>query len=109
MNLKERKEKIKQLRAEADAKNAEAFDLIKNCLHKIVHQEPDEFGYGFAECEGCDTQFGWYCPDSPDHVCHYFTENSNVELMTGELIISPPHKYETYDCCLYCGHPGERK
>lgn len=41
-----------------------------------------------ARCDHCGERLGWWCPNSPDHLCHY-TEN--------------------YDSCDYCGQPEERK
>jgi hypothetical protein len=112
MTPQERKAKIKQLNDEARDKRHESFDLAQACPHKILEQQPDEHGYGFAECEGCDTQFGWYCPDSPDRVCHYHTDEGKVELIDGTLVDMPANhdsEHESSDWCLYCGHPDERK
>lgn len=58
-----------------------------------------------------------YCPDSPDHVCHYFTEKNSV--VAGKVALIPagfalptqeidPER-ETEDSCLFCGNPDERK
>ena len=38
---------------------------------------------------GCRRSLGWYCPDSPDHLCHYGLRN--------------------HDRCEFCGQPEERK
>jgi len=113
MTPQERKAKIAALNNEAREKRSEAYDLAQACLHMILIQEtPDQFGYGYAECEGCDVNFGWYCPDSPDHVCHYHTDEGKVELITGEQVDPPANhdsEHESSDWCLYCGHPDERK
>ena len=41
-----------------------------------------------ASCAICGQDFGWWCPKSPDHYCHY--ENGEYG-------------------CDYCGEPDERK
>lgn len=55
---------------------------------------------------------GWYCKLSPDNVCHYFTIDGRVQLIDGNLISAPyehDEEEETYDACIYCGEPKERK
>lgn len=107
-------------------------DLKKTCPHNIVcnvcHTNekecaPDrEFGHLGAECDICelgsefDEDLGWFCPDSPDHLCHYFSQEHNqqrcVELLSGQLHpLSLNHKreWETDDQCIFCGNPDERK
>jgi hypothetical protein len=44
--------------------------------------------WGGARCCICNVNHGWYCPDSPDHSCHYS---------------------QSYDSCDHCGEPEERK
>ena len=115
MTPAERKAKIKELNDRGRELRSEAYDLAQACQHKIVvlpTPPPDEHGYGFAECEGCDCDFGWYCPDSPDHICHYHTDEGKVELIDGTLVDPPPGhdgEDEYNEWCLYCGHPDERK
>lgn len=58
------------------------------------------------------TDNGWFCPDSPDHACHYFTEDGLVVLTSGDRIQPPPEHDvtgETEDICIFCGLPEERK
>lgn len=50
--------------------------------------EPDCSG---AVCEVCMQHLGWFCPESPDHVCHYNDEDPSDE------------------ACTFCGQPEERK
>ena len=51
--------------------------------------------FGGAHCLICLESFGWYCPDSPDHLCHYEDK--------------PYPKTGSPEICIYCGYPGERK
>lgn len=41
-----------------------------------------------ALCAVCGKSFGWWCPKSPDHICHYS---------------------KSEDDCDYCHMPSERK
>lgn len=88
-------------------------DLLSKCTHCIVDQFDD------ALCEVCDRVFGWWCPTSPDHCCHYTTESVTkdgevkryVQLFKGDKDFNfPKENYdpESDDCCLYCGEPKER-
>ena len=106
---------------ELTAKRAKKL-LEGRCFHEIKLQKPDEEGYyGGAECRFCG-RIGWehwYCPDSPDHVCHYFSVPENgrcyVKDINGEKIYLPAthtvedERWETEDQCLFCGQPNERK
>lgn len=69
-------------------------------------------------CQQCKSYVGegWWCPDSPDHHCYYFTEEGfesrYVVLKDGtEYHFHKGHdaEYETDDCCLFCCQPDERK
>lgn len=57
--------------------------------------------------------YGWYCPDSPDHLCYYTTNSEGkIQLHDGTIVNAPEGhdpKYESYDFCIYCGDPEERK
>ena len=46
-----------------------------------------------AVCKACGDNLGWYCPDSPNHLCDYDQ---------GDETYNPDH-------CRYCGQPDERK
>jgi len=50
--------------------------------------------FGGAQCLICFESFGWYCPDSPDHLCHYEDK--------------PYPKTGSPEVCIYCGYPEER-
>ena len=43
------------------------------CRDKFGHVAVEDV-VGGARCDICSTEFGWYCPESPDHICHYETE-----------------------------------
>lgn len=93
-------------------------DIIASCTsHAMAHESDNYFGEGYAWCEVCGEHFGWYCPKSPDHGCHYFSDNGIVTLNDGTTMQCPPDEdgepysgdYETDDCCIFCGAPNERK
>ena len=114
-----------------DAKKTyqEARKLCAHVIYRDGYGEYDPKGDGgSAVCAVCGAGFGWWCPDSPDHACHYFTIGSPertefddddevperlglVRLLTGALVVPPEHDadYETDDGCLWCGQPDERK
>jgi len=81
--------------------------LIESCPHEIFQHGDSVY------CNICKKDFGWWCPDSPDHTCHYFSMDGMVELLDGTTIERPKGaidpQYETEDQCLFCGQPEERK
>jgi DNA-directed RNA polymerase subunit RPC12/RpoP len=79
--------RIAQVRARIDELNDELRQLKNGCTHTIVKK------YGSAVCDICGKEMGWYCPDSPDHICDYEQEDGEYD----------------EDSCRYCGHPDERK
>ncbi len=91
-----------------------AINQIKSrCQHVIDKTKSDG-----TKCKICEESFGWYCPDSEDHSCHYFTEHDEVkDLFYVEMINKSKHYMdkmysgvdETEDTCLFCGDPEERK
>ena len=90
--------------------------LRGECWHEII-----EHGCGRAVCINCEdgrswNDWNWYCPKSPDHICHYYsTVDHNGERyvgsINGEKIVLEDYdgKYETSDQCIFCGQPEERK
>ena len=92
---------------------AEIRKLKAECPHDIPPQEPDENGYGVAYCEGCGQHFGWYCPSSPDRICHYYSQDGMVVDIHNNQVMPVPegysNEYESPDYCIFCGHPDERK
>lgn len=116
MSDKERHDRIRELEFRKHELNAELEDLYEMCTHKIAcgsHKWNDDLAF----CLVCGTGFGWYCTESPDHSCHYFSEvdengNPIVELHDGTIHRLPSDhnaEYETNDQCLFCGNPEERK
>lgn len=102
MTPEERYKRIKYIKRELDR-------LIEECPHVIAERKNHDT---YAICAGCGVDFGWYCPSSSDHVCHYYSSDGKVELITGEMVPLPPDydsTYETMDCCIFCGKPEERK
>lgn len=97
--------------------------LLFPCQHKVQVQKKqiDDFDYDSPQCEKCKEDLGgWYCPDSPDHLCHYFSQKNRagedvIYLLDGTEVnmksINPEHqvKFETDDDCVYCHDPRERK
>ena len=103
------KEKLIKLERAKDKAKKAYWDEKKKCKH-VAEKHGD-----VAWCAVCDTDLGWHCPESPDGVCHYFTEEDgkSVSLMNGETTSVPDEdhckSYETYDFCLFCGNPEERR
>jgi hypothetical protein len=119
----EHHEKIDKLFKDVNIKTRELYRLIDDCKHEITSygidpidsskrmhellgliptsalievQINDPLSWS-GSCWICGKDFGWYCPDSPDHICdyHYNGEDGNVGY-------NP-------DCCKYCHQPDERK
>jgi hypothetical protein len=83
MTSRELKEAIEQLRAQISELNRKLWTLEEECPHDIQRH------YNSMHCVICGEDFGWWCPNSPDHYCHYDKGND--------------------DSCDYCGQPDERK
>ena len=83
-----------------------------------------------GRCEVCKKDFGWECPESPDRVCHYEAwkmEGIQVREWFFKNVYGARHiidkekvkeyirpqpgdtSYYDEDCCIFCGHPYERK
>jgi len=66
---------------------------------------------------------GWWCDESPDNTCHYFTEVDPIDdqpTAIVKLLNNSDHvltdtfnlknlNFQTMDRCLFCGEPEERK
>jgi hypothetical protein len=65
------------------------FDRKRECQHEIIEYKVTE-DCSSAHCRICNEPFGWWCPKSPDNLCHYDYRTN------GEY-------------CIYCGQPEERK
>jgi hypothetical protein len=102
-------------------------ELQRSCPHDIVCSScglntgdscpDDDYCHMGANCKFCGERFdGWFCPDSPDYLCHYHSEkvrNGRYVVLNGNktfrLPITDDARYETYDRCLFCEQPEERK
>lgn len=85
------------------------YEKRKECKHIVIQKNES------AVCDICEDHFGWHCPESPDHTCHYYTnrDTGKIELLDGTVVDVPnpdhdPH-YETDDFCLFCHAPEERR
>lgn len=97
--------------------------IESNCKHKLIQfgATPKFKHEGSAKCEDCDRFFGWWCPNSPDKMCHYQTYEIQGFLLNAravELVDGTEHiiynydvnpEYENDDDCLFCHEPDERK
>jgi hypothetical protein len=84
MTNEERKKAIVELRAQIVVLNKKLWTLERGCPHDVQKTQWDSM-----VCTICGESLGWWCPDSPDHYCHYDKGNE--------------------DCCDYCRQPDERK
>lgn len=94
------------LRKKLDEQKQAYYALKNECIHLIVKFHDS------AVCKICNIDFGWYCPDSPDNTCYYYTDNGKIELRNGEKVDLPVNHSignESDDWCIYCGNPNERK
>lgn len=85
------------------------YKAKEHCHHDIVGKVDSS-----AYCDICQERFGWFCSDSPDEVCHYYTDSATglIHLRNGTTVKpADDHdsRYETHDTCLFCGAPDERK
>lgn len=109
------KQLVRKMKLESCSKMVE--DLKQECDasgHHIVrlygkHGEKTPY----ARCSICDSDFGLYCEDSPDHACHIDVnkKTGKVDLLTG-ISILPPSNSELLIAqgrCLFCGKTAEEK
>lgn len=84
-------------------KACRAYDLKPSDISQLIkldkdgqfheHQVAQDTTGSLAVCSVCGNSLGWYCPDSPTHLCDYRQEDESYD----------------EDCCRYCGQPEERK
>lgn len=89
------------------------------CTHETIKEPKRKDDSPSAQCDDCSASLGWYCNESPDKTCYYYSSenplNANkrvVQLRNGtvhNLESNHSYEYETDDCCLFCGAPEERK
>lgn len=88
----------------------EKRDAINRTIsyHMAAHAEDGhvatkgKFGIG-ATCVICGKDLGWWCPKSPNHICHYEYDYTKRGYLT------PEGGYSCEELCKYCGNPSERK
>lgn len=105
-------EELLRLKKKLKKAKAKYEEFKKDCKHSIAYNHCETFGDGSAWCSVCGEHFGWYCPDSPDHGCHYDSYQGMVELSDGTKVPVPKYHdadYETDDDCIFCHQPNERK
>ena len=103
--------------------------------HKIIPRNPkiteelktDIWASTGALCEACGKTFGWWCPKSPDHHCHYdgvrcttcghpvvnfkdaMKEHTRMYQHGNMLHATFVNIKYCADSCIFCGMPEERK
>lgn len=89
MTENERKTRIYEIKLEINKLNAQLKELKHDCkCYEHIINKND-----CAVCDVCGEYFGWWCPESPDHVCDYNQKDGSYD----------------EDNCRYCGDPEERK
>jgi hypothetical protein len=95
------------------------LDNAKRCCSHIVFQktyksdvwEHNPDGLSGASCLICKQNFGWACPDSKDGACHYeyeIDEDTKMLTLNDQSKVKPEYEFGG-ECCVFCGHPEERK
>lgn len=102
--------------------------LIKRLKYELslvlkTHMHVAKRSHDSAICAICDEDLGWWCDESPDNTCHYFTEVDPIDdqpTAIVKLLNNSDHvltdafnlknlNFQTMDRCLFCGEPEERK
>lgn len=116
MTLEERKQQIEAHKAAVKQHRDAIQELTEQCPHDFQplteKQLADKWMSVGAVCTVCKEDFGWRCKESPDGVCHYYTDDGKVTLIDGRVVDPPADhdcKSESSDWCVFCGHPEERK
>lgn len=80
-----------------------AIELGKKLQLECRHEVVEQCGYeGWSlRCSICGEGLGWYCPDSPNHVCEYYGYHWGDD--------ESDEPYTDEDDCIYCHQPEERK
>lgn len=107
----ELKDRIAKTRGEISALTETLHALIRTCTHS--QRKPADFGFESETCDVCEKHLGWTCPESPDRVCHYYSDDDGtVKLTSGQSVPVPEGhnaEFETHDSCIFCHNPEERK
>lgn len=104
-----------------------AIELGKQLEKECKHEYVIETGYESAICSICGKDLGWWCPESPNHICEYYGNHDSgrrvpkasvkdftkVEPITwdttGNYVWSYEGEWYDGDDCIYCHQPEERK
>lgn len=100
--------------------------VVINKLKKTKQRLSDECPHsmertseGSATCPICKLHKRWHCVDSPDKVCHWFSETQpgfgkfwiielDNKMFDLDGYTKEQHNNETKDSCIFCGLPEER-
>ena len=63
------------------------FNYKKQCHHEIIND------YESAKCEICEDNLGWFCDESPDQICHYYTNQNGLVELEDNTTVSPPENH----------------
>lgn len=104
-NLNTKLSLIKNLQSYDNSLAKKLLDLNVCKNHTIVRKNDT------AYCSICNEYFNWFCEESPDNTCHYYSKNNQITLInkTTYTLKDYNNDYETDDCCIFCGQPNERK
>lgn len=108
---------FQKLHDEIQSLQKQLTEKIRSCKHTFRPLTTEELNDKWmsvgARCECCDKLFGWRCKKSPDDVCHYHSFEGYVTLIDGTKCVSgltlTEEENQSFDMCLYCGMPSERK
>lgn len=82
--------------------------LERECKHEeVIHNRFSDGENGSVCCSVCGKDLGWWCPESPSHICEYYGNHERGHLVKGEW--SYEGEWYDYDDCIYCHEPEERK
>lgn len=84
-----------------------AIELGKQLEKECKHEYVIETDYESAVCEICGKDLGWWCPESPNHVCEYYGNHRGGRLENNYWNFEG--KWYDEDDCIYCHQPYERK
>ena len=69
--------------------------LIATCNHEFREltwkEEKDKWMSVGAKCLICGERLGWRCTKSPDHVCHYYSNDGKVVLIDNTVDVPKGH------------------
>lgn len=114
--MKTKEQLVSQILSKIDFVSLEKLNWISRQLCHHDNLKTFKVKEESASCADCGLGLGWHCPDSPDHLCHYFSEESSegpyVELKGNKKHYLPKNHdstFENSDVCLFCHLPDERK